>query len=125
MFLLAISQSTFSILAAGFFYGIAYGTVTPTLQAIAVSNVPKVKQGTANAMFFSSMDLGIAIGSTGLGIVASHAGYHFIYGLSILFLVILLVGYRIIFDKGLTPLKMIRDLKRHPHSINSENKRGA
>ncbi|MFB6467440.1 MFS transporter [Cytobacillus sp. Hz8] len=52
--------------------------VTPTLQALAVSFVAREKQGTANAMFFSCMDLGMAIGSIGLGMLEGLAGYHFI-----------------------------------------------
>jgi MFS family permease len=100
LFLLAITENTLTLLVAAFFYGISYGTVTPTLQAIAVSLVTKEKQGTANAMYFSSMDLGMAVGSTGLGVLASYTGYHFIYGFSILFLVALLITYTLLFVKG-------------------------
>lgn len=99
LFLLAITHSSWTLLLAGFFYGIAYGTVTPTLQAIAVSIVTKDKQGTANAMYFSSMDLGMAIGSTGLGLMASFTGYHFIYGFSIFCLVALLIVYTLLFGR--------------------------
>lgn len=93
LYLLSITEHTFTLLLAGMFYGLAYGVVTPTLQAIAVKKVAKEKQGTANAMYFSGMDLGMAIGSTGLGAIASITGYHFIYGFSIVFLVMLLVFY--------------------------------
>lgn len=100
LFLLAITDNTATLLIAAFFYGIAYGILTPTLQAIAVSAVRRDKQGTANAMFFSGMDLGVAIGSTGLGLLASYTGYHFIYGFSILFLVVLILLYTFVFVKG-------------------------
>ncbi|MGG0717301.1 MFS transporter [Robertmurraya massiliosenegalensis] len=93
LMLLAIMDSAVTLLLAGVFYGIAYGVVTPTLQAIAVKKVKKEKQGTANAMFFSGMDFGIAIGSIGLGALASITSYHFIYGFSIAFLVLLLLIY--------------------------------
>lgn len=98
--LLAFTQNTLTLLIAAVFYGIAYGTVTPTLQALAVSSVPKEKQGTANAMYFSSMDLGMALGSTGLGIMASYTSYHFLYGFSVVFLLGLLLAYTLIFVKG-------------------------
>lgn len=98
--LLAFTQNTLTLLIAAAFYGIAYGTVTPTLQALAVSAVTKEKQGTANAMYFSSMDLGMALGSTGLGIFASYTSYHFIYGFSVLFLAGLLNAYTLIFIRG-------------------------
>lgn len=100
LFLLSITENTFTLLIAGLFYGIAYGIVTPTLQAIAVKSVVKEKQGTANAMYFSGMDLGMAIGSTGLGALATATNFHFIYGFSILFLVVLLVVYTLVFVKG-------------------------
>lgn len=98
--LLAFTQNTLTLLIAAGFYGIAYGTVTPTLQALAVSAVAKEKQGTANAMYFSSMDLGMALGSAGLGVLASHTSYHFIYGFSVLFLTGMLFAYTFIFVKG-------------------------
>ncbi|WP_408007576.1 MFS transporter [Pseudalkalibacillus sp. A8] len=100
LFLLAITHSTLTLLMAGFFYGLAYGVMTPTLQALAVSSVSLEKQGTANAMFFSSMDLGIALGSASLGLLATFSGYHFIYGISILSLVALLFTYTVVFFKG-------------------------
>lgn len=99
LFLLSITQGTFTLFLAGAFYGISYGVTTPTLQAIAVSNVNKEKQGTANAMYFSCMDLGMAVGSTGLGFLASHTSFHFIYGFSALFIVVLLFVYTISFRK--------------------------
>lgn len=102
LFLLSITHNTGTLLIAGFLYGLAYGTVTPTLQAIAVSRVTKEKQGTANAMYFSSMDLGMAIGSIGLGTLASYTGYHFIYGFSIICLVGLLLTYTILFGRKRT-----------------------
>ncbi|WP_449620401.1 MFS transporter [Robertmurraya sp. Marseille-Q9965] len=97
--LLANTEHTWTLLLAGLFYGIAYGVVTPTLQAIAVRAVAKEKQGTANAMYFSGMDLGMAIGSTGLGFIASYKGYHFIYGFSIVFLIVLLAVYTLFYVK--------------------------
>ncbi|TKC15363.1 MFS transporter [Robertmurraya kyonggiensis] len=99
LFLLSIAEHTWTLLLAGLFYGIAYGVVTPTLQAIAVRAVAKEKQGTANAMYFSGMDLGMAIGSTGLGFIATYKGYHFIYGFSIVFLIVLIAAYTLVLIK--------------------------
>lgn len=100
LFLLSITQGAFTLFLAGAFYGISYGVTTPTLQAIAVSSVNKEKQGTANAMYFSCMDLGMAIGSIGLGFIASKTSFHFIYGFSALFIVVLLIVYTISFKKA-------------------------
>ena len=95
--LLALTHNTLTLLIAAIFYGLAYGTVAPTLQALAVGAVPKEKQGTANAMYFSSMDLGMAVGSAGLGLLASYTSYHFIYGFSVVFLIGLLIAYTFIY----------------------------
>lgn len=95
--LLANTQNTMTLLVAAVFYGLAYGTVAPTLQALAVGAVQKEKQGTANAMYFSSMDLGMALGSAGLGLLASYTSYHFIYGFSVIFLVGLMLAYTFVF----------------------------
>lgn len=100
LFLLSITENTITLLIAGVLYGFSYGIMTPTLQAIAVGFVEKEKQGTANAMFFSSMDLGIAFGSMGLGVLASHTSYHFIYGFSIISLLVLLLLYTFVFVRG-------------------------
>lgn len=105
--LLAFTQNTLTLLIAAGFYGIAYGTVTPALQSLAVSSVAKEKQGTANAMYFSSMDLGMALGSTGLGILASYTSYHFIYGFSVVFLLGLLHAYTLVFVKGKPAAKYV------------------
>ncbi|MGV2940230.1 MFS transporter [Mesobacillus sp. LC4] len=105
--LLAITQNTMTLLVAAVFYGLAYGTVAPTLQALAVGAVQKEKQGTANAMYFSSMDLGMALGSAGLGLLASYTSYHFIYGFSVIFLVGLMLAYTFVFVVKKKPQEQI------------------
>jgi MFS family permease len=87
LYLLSTVRSTPMLLVAGVFYGTAYGFLTPTLQTLAVSKVDKKKQGTANAMFLSFMDLGMALGSPILGIVAGAQGYRAIYSISIISIV--------------------------------------
>lgn len=93
LYLLSNVNSILMLLAAGVFYGAAYGFLTPTLQTIAVSKVDKKKQGTANAMYLSFMDLGMALGSPILGIVAGAQGYRAIYSVSIIFIVVLILLY--------------------------------
>jgi MFS family permease len=103
LILLAFTSNTPTLLLAGICYGVAYGTVTPSLQAIAVSSVSRDKHGTANAMFFSAMDLGVAIGSTGLGLLASATSYRFIYGFSVVPLIALIIAYSFIYLKKRQP----------------------
>jgi MFS family permease len=93
LYLLSIVNSTPMLLAAGVFYGLAYGFLTPTLQTIAVSKVEKSKQSTANAMYLSFMDLGMALGAPLLGLVAGALGYRMIYTVSIFLIVALIILY--------------------------------
>ena len=64
---------------AGILYGLGLGLVQPALAAIVVSLCPQNRRGVANATFFSTMDLGIAVGATLLGIVAETSGYASIF----------------------------------------------
>ncbi|EHL72936.1 MFS transporter [Bacillus smithii] len=97
LMLLYFTYNTTTLLIAGFFYGLGYGVIQPSLQALAVSRVAQDKKGTANAMFFSSMDLGIAIGSSGLGVVANSTGYHTMYAYSVLPILLLIMIYTFTF----------------------------
>ncbi|MGG1291544.1 MFS transporter [Bacillus smithii] len=97
LMLLYFTYNTATLLIAGFFYGLGYGVIQPSLQALAVSRVAQDKKGTANAMFFSSMDLGIAIGSSGLGVVANSTGYHTMYAYSVLPILLLIMIYTFTF----------------------------
>ncbi len=99
LFLLSRVETTFVLLIAAVFYGIAYGFLTTTLQTLAVSRVEKHKQGTANAMFLSFMDLGMALGSPILGLVAGALSYHGIYAVSIIFILALVVVYTVTIGK--------------------------
>ena len=93
LFLISTTTSAAMLLAAGVLYGITYGALIPPLQTLAVSSVEKKKQGTANAMYFTFMDLGMALGAALLGILAGMYGYRFIYSFSIGLLIMLVVLY--------------------------------
>lgn len=67
------------LLLAGVVYGFGFGAVQPSLQAMAIRNVPFNRRGAANATFFSSFDLGIGLGSALWGVIAEVAGYNMMY----------------------------------------------
>lgn len=71
-------------LLAGAIYGIGFGMVTPTLQALSVVNTPANRRGTANGTFFTGFDLGIGISSMLWGAVAQVSGYSFMFLCTIL-----------------------------------------
>lgn len=79
MFILQLPLTGFLMIFAGILIGIGYGSVTPVFQSQIISSVEQHRVGIANSVFFNAMDLGMAVGSFILGIVASHAGYSKMY----------------------------------------------
>jgi len=66
-------------LVAGFFNGIGFGAVQPSLMALAVKSVPANRRGAANGTLFGAFDLGIGLGAVLLGLVVGLAGYTGMY----------------------------------------------
>lgn len=93
LLLLANTKNLTTLLAAAVFYSIGYAIIQPTLQAWAVSQVSPDKKGTANAMILTGMDLGMAIGSPTLGMIAGNTSYKSMFGYSSICIVILLAIY--------------------------------
>ncbi|WP_409342170.1 MFS transporter [Paenibacillus sp. MBLB4367] len=91
--LLSFAASTAVMIVAAVSYGIGYGILQPSLQAWTVKRVSPERRGAATGMFYNSTDLGIAIGSLLLGIVATQTSYAMMYRLSAGFLVLFLLFY--------------------------------
>jgi len=66
-------------LAAAVFYGIGYGAVQPTLNALVISACPPAKRSAANSTFFSTLDLGIGLGAMAWGVVSQAFGFPAIF----------------------------------------------
>lgn len=83
MFLLyraeAYSQPLTLLLLAAVIYGLGFGAVQPSLQAMAVLNVAFNRRGAANGTFYSAFDLGIGLGSGIGGVIADVWGYSAMY----------------------------------------------
>ncbi|SCM79158.1 Arabinose efflux permease family protein [uncultured Sporomusa sp.] len=71
-------------LLAAAIYGVGFGMVSPSLQALSVMNAPANRRGTANGTFFTGFDLGIGISSILWGAVAQVTGYSFMFLYTIL-----------------------------------------
>lgn len=67
------------LLLAAVVYGLGFGAVQPSLQAMAVRNISFNRRGAANATFFSAFDLGIGLGSALWGVIAEQSGYNVMY----------------------------------------------
>lgn len=79
MLLLYFAQSLSTFLIAAFVYGLGFGAIQPSLQAMAVHNIPPFRRGAANGTFMTGFDLGIGAGSVIWGAVAEITGYQTIY----------------------------------------------
>lgn len=83
----AISQigNLTQLLILAFPAGFAMGSVAPIINTYLVEQLPETKIGLANALYYSSMDLGYGIGSLIWGLVATGFSYQqvFIWGASI------------------------------------------
>lgn len=67
------------LLLAGIVYGFGFGAVQPSLQAMVVRDLPFNRRGAANAIFFSSFDMGVGLGSVLWGMIAEVSGYNAMY----------------------------------------------
>lgn len=77
--MLAFVEGPVLFLSAAIFVGFGYGAVTTSLQALAVQSTAIQRSGYATATYFTMFDLGIALGSYILGMVAVQAGYASVY----------------------------------------------
>ncbi|MBG9693671.1 MFS transporter [Lysinibacillus sphaericus] len=79
LIMLAFVEGPMLFLSAAIFVGFGYGAVTTSLQALAVQSTAIQRSGYATATYFTMFDLGIALGSYILGMVAVQAGYASVY----------------------------------------------
>lgn len=84
MIILFFAQNLYFFIAAAICYGIGFGAVQPSLQAMAVFNIPPQRRGAANGTFMSGFDLGIGIGSMLWGFIAKFTGYSTMYLLAVI-----------------------------------------
>ncbi|WP_094699455.1 MFS transporter [Brevibacillus laterosporus] len=115
--LLALSFTTgmIGLICSAVLYGLGYGTLQPSMQAWIIKEVSPDKRGMANAAFLNSIDLGVAIGSMLLGVVASSANYAIMYRISALAMVTYLLVY--LFFLMTRGKRMKRELAKHAENV--------
>ncbi|HEY9571236.1 MAG TPA: MFS transporter [Metalysinibacillus sp.] len=88
--MLAYVEGAALFLVAGAFVGVGYGSLNTSLQALAIQATAPERSSYATATYFTMFDVGIALGSYVLGIVAMQSGYKTVYlGSALLALVVL------------------------------------
>lgn len=98
---LGFSNIMIMVLLSGILFGIAFAILHPIIQAWALTLVPPEKKATANSMLLIFIDSGLAIGSVGLGFIASIVGYGMTFTFSAVLMILILIIY-IIGSKKMT-----------------------
>ncbi len=93
--LLGLADDALLFLGSALFIGFGYGTVTTSFQTLAVQSALIERSAYATATYFTFFDLGIALGSYILGIIATAMGYENIFFVAALLLAIVFVLYMI------------------------------
>lgn len=75
IFLLSKVMAMWQMLVIALPAGFSIGAISPIINTFMIQNMPVNKSGIANALYYSSMDIGYAIGSIIWGIVATMTGY--------------------------------------------------
>lgn len=69
------AKTAFQLMMPAFPAGFAMGSIAPIINAFVIRQLPGNRKGLANALYFSALDLGYALGSIGWGVAAACAGY--------------------------------------------------
>ena len=88
------------LILSGALYGMGMGMVQPELNSLSVLAARDERRGLANSTFFMAMDLGMAVGASTMGVVASYAGMGFIFLLGAMLTALILFGYLVLDRKG-------------------------
>ena len=93
LIMLALANGAVLFLCSAIFIGIGYGTLTTSFQSLAVQSTTHQRSGYATATYFTLFDLGIAVGSYILGIIAVGFSYEMVYYIAAALLVVVFILY--------------------------------
>ncbi|GIP37008.1 hypothetical protein J31TS4_02880 [Paenibacillus sp. J31TS4] len=93
LYLLSMTHSLPMLIGSALLYGVAYGSIQPTIQAWMLRESHPEAYGAVNSLFYNSIDLGIAIGAMLLGTIAAATSYGIMYRYASGFMVLFFVLY--------------------------------
>ena len=76
--MMAYLRSSTMLYVLGSLYGLAGGMVMPTVQGIIIKLCPG-RTGTANALYYGSLDIGFIVGGVLLGFLVDYSGYRVMF----------------------------------------------
>lgn len=87
LLLLALAANRVTFFLAALLFGLAFGTMPPAMQTMALRIVPSVRRGAASSTYLCAYDLGMGLGGTIAGFLIDMVGYRGMFltmGLSML-----------------------------------------
>lgn len=88
LILLAFFMSAATFYIAAVLYGIGFGSMAPSMQAMAVRIASPERRGSASSTYLSAFDMGIGSGGMISGVLVKYFGYGQMYAIMSLWLVI-------------------------------------
>ncbi|MFJ7639642.1 MFS transporter [Peribacillus sp. NPDC097264] len=99
MVVLSQSQHALTLLIAGAFIGVGYGTFQSSAQAISIKESPSNRMGLATSTFFTFYDFGIGLGPFMLGFLVPYTGFKGLFICMAVLSVLLIVIYYFVHGK--------------------------
>jgi predicted MFS family arabinose efflux permease len=75
VFFFPLLHDSYLLMFIGGCFGLGFGAFMPALNAYVVDETAPKDRGSALALFTACMDIGITVGSVGLGLVGGYLGY--------------------------------------------------
>ena len=76
---LAVGHGPWGLALAGVLYGLGFGAAQPPLMAWTVDLVPPAERGKAMGTYYTALELGIATGAMGSGMILPHTGFPLLF----------------------------------------------
>jgi MFS family permease len=93
LFLLGFAGNLSVFLVCALLYGLGYGLVQPLMQTVCMMLSPPHRRGVATATLYATMDIGIGLGGTIMGLAVSLTGFASVFMISAGIVTLGLVAY--------------------------------
>lgn len=107
--MLSFAENAWMLLLSAAIIGLGFGTVTPSLQTMAVQSTSPSRSGHATATYFTFFDTGIAAGSFVLGLLVSSVGFQKLY-LICAVLILVVIGIYLLVKSGQKKLSSSKEI---------------
>ncbi|ANF81804.1 MFS transporter [Acinetobacter sp. NCu2D-2] len=99
LFILSQVETLTGFLVAAVCIGLGFGSAQPCIQTLALQRAPKHRIGHATSTFYTLYDLGIAIGSTVVGLIIAAQSYSFAYIFCAILTLLSVLYFKVFIDR--------------------------